>query len=115
MGTTESGKADAFRLLGLAQRAGALVAGTDATRRSIRSGEARMILTAADASSVQLRKIEKTMKNRAIPRAVLGDRATLGAAVGRGPTTAVAVTGATFVDELTKRLATEGRTDRWEE
>ena len=96
-----------FRLLGLARRAGALVPGTDAVRQSIRNGEARLLVTASDASSVQLRKIERTMNDQAIPRVTLGDRATLGTAVGRGPTSAVVVTGASFADELTKRLVVD--------
>jgi ribosomal protein L7Ae-like RNA K-turn-binding protein len=99
------GKADAFRLLGLARRAGAAVPGTDAARRALREGEARLILMAADASSVQLGKISRLMENRSVPRAILGDRATLGAALGVGPVSAVAVTVATFAEEIQRKLA----------
>jgi ribosomal protein L7Ae-like RNA K-turn-binding protein len=98
------GKAEAFRLLGLARRAGAVVPGTDAARRAVREGEARLILMAEDASRVQLDKIRRLVENRSIPRAILGDRATLGAAVGAGPVSAVAVTAATFADELQRKL-----------
>lgn len=111
----ESGRAEALRLLGLARRAGAVATGTDAARRAIRTGEARLVLTADDASRVQLDKIEKTLRNQAIPRVTLGDRATLGTAVGRGPTTAVAVTGASFAAELTKQLGAAGHPDEPEE
>ncbi len=97
-------KAEAFRLLGLARRAGAVVPGTDAARRAVRKGEARLILMAGDASRVQLDKIRRLVENRSIPRAILGDRATLGAAVGVGPVSAVAVTMATFAEELRLRL-----------
>lgn len=100
----EQGKAEAFRLLGLARRAGAVVPGIDAARRAIRGGEARLILMAADASSVQLDKIRRLLDNRSIPRAILGDRVTLGAALGAGPVSAVAVTVATFADELQRKL-----------
>ncbi|MEQ8328961.1 MAG: ribosomal L7Ae/L30e/S12e/Gadd45 family protein [Longimicrobiales bacterium] len=99
-------KAEALRLMGLARRAGAVATGSEATRRAIRSGEARLVLTADDASRLQLEKIERELRNQAVPRVILGDRATLGAAVGRGPTTAVAVTGASFAAELCKRLGT---------
>ena len=98
------GKAEAFRLLGLARRAGAVVPGTDAARRAVREGEARLILMASDASSVQLGKIRRLLENRSIPQAILGDRATLGAAVGAGSVSAVAVTAETFADELQRRL-----------
>jgi ribosomal protein L7Ae-like RNA K-turn-binding protein len=102
------GKAEAFRLLGLARRAGAVVPGTDAARRAVREGEARLVLMASDAASVQLDKIRRLLENRSIPRAVLGDRVTLGAALGMGPVSAVAVTVASFADELRRRLGLDG-------
>ncbi len=113
--TKESRTAEVFRLLGLARRAGAVVPGTDAARQAIRQGEARLVVTAGDASPVQMKKIERTLKNQAIPRVTLGDRAMLGAAVGRGPTSAVVVTGASFAAELTKRLGAECLPDELEE
>ena len=96
----ESQRPSAFRLLGLARRAGAVAPGTDATRRSLRRGEARLILMARDASSVQMDKIIKLMAKRPIPQAVLGDRDTLGAAIGKGPTSAIAVTDESFAKLL---------------
>lgn len=99
------GRADeALRLLGLARRAGSVAPGTDAARRAVRAGEARLILMAGDASSVQLDKIRSVLKNRPIPRGTLGDRATLGAAVGRGPVSAVAVTAESFAGQLSAKL-----------
>lgn len=74
-----------------------------------------MVVIAEDASSVQMAKVEKAMRNRAVPRRVLGDRDELGAAVGRGPTSVVAVTGASFADELIKRLADGRGPDELEE
>jgi len=101
------GKAEAFRLLGLARRAGAVVPGIDAVRRALREGRARLVLTATDASGVQLKKIRRMLDDRSIPQARLGDRATLGAAIGTGPVSAVAVTVATFAKELQRRLEAE--------
>ena len=99
-----SRRADALRLVGLARRAGAVVPGTVAARRAVVRGEARLILMAGDASSVQLDKIRNVLKNRPIPRGTLGDRATLGAAVGRGPVSAVAVTAESFAAQLSTKL-----------
>lgn len=93
-----------LRLLGLARRAGGVAPGTDAVRRAIREGEARLVLMAGDASSVQLDKVRTTLKNRTIPQAVLGDRNTLGAALGLGPLSAVAVTNASLADQLVAEL-----------
>lgn len=102
-----SRKSELFGLLGLARRAGAVVSGTEAVRRAIREGEARLVLTAGDASGVQLDKIHKTMRDRPIPRATLGDRSTLGAAVGLAPVSAVAVTHPSLAARLLEGLTEE--------
>lgn len=102
MGTSR--RPEAFRLLGLARRAGAVAPGTDAVRRAIREGEAQLILMASDASGVQLKKIRTTVHDRTIPQAVLGDRDTLGSAVGLAPLSAVAVTNASLADRLLQEL-----------
>ena len=110
----ESRTTSALRLLGLARRAGAVAPGTGAARRAIREGEAQLVLIARDASSVQVDKIRTTMHDKAIPQVVLGDRNTLGAALGLGPLTAVAVTSATLAEKLVRELEVprnEGSTD----
>jgi len=94
----------AYRLLGLARRAGAVAPGTEAVRRAIRAGEALLILMAEDASSVQLEKIRKMLHDRSIPRAVLGDRNMLGAAVGLAALSALAVTDRSLADRLAAEL-----------
>ena len=100
-------RAETLRLLGLARRAGAVAPGTDAARRSVRRGEARLVLMAGDASGVQLDKIRKELKRRPIPQAILGDRATLGAAIGKAPLAAVAVTDESFATRLLQDLEHE--------
>ena len=105
-----SPRAEALRLLGLARRAGAVVSGTEAVRGAVRQGEARLILMAADASDGQLDKVRRTMMNRPIPRATLGDRAILGTAVGRAPVSVVAVTGASFAKQVQRLLGLDDDT-----
>jgi len=105
----ESRTRSAHRLLGLARRAGAVAPGTDAVRRAIREGEAQLILMAGDASGVQLEKIRTTLNDRSIPQVILGDRSTLGAAVGLAPLAAVAVTSRSLADRLVAEL--EGADD----
>ncbi len=107
----ESRTRNALRLLGLARRAGGVAPGTEAVRRAIREGEARLVLIAGDASSVQMDKIRTTMHDRTIPRVILGDRDTLGAALGRGPISAVAVTQRSLAERLAEELGGEGGTD----
>ena len=102
MGTSR--RAKALALLGIAQRAGAIVKGTEAARRALRKGEARLILTAEDGSETQRRKVLALARNREVPCRELGDRNELGAAVGSGPLTVIGITGAGFAKELQQRL-----------
>jgi ribosomal protein L7Ae-like RNA K-turn-binding protein len=103
-----SRRAEALQLLGLAQRAGAVVSGTERARRAVLQGEARLVLMAGDASRVQLDKVRQVLQDRPIPQGTLGDRATLGAAVGRAPVSAVAVTAESFADQLRLQLGIGG-------
>lgn len=102
-----SRRPEILRLLGLARRAGAVVSGTEAVRGALRQGEARLVLMAEDASASQLDKVRRTLVNRPIPRATLGDRAMLGAAVGRSPVSVVAVTDPSFAKGIAAKLPPE--------
>jgi ribosomal protein L7Ae-like RNA K-turn-binding protein len=91
---------DVMQLLGLARRAGALAPGVEAVRQAVRDGTARVVVLARDASPLQLDKIGRTKHGRAVPTAWLGDRDVLGAAVGLGPLSAVAVTNAALAEQV---------------
>lgn len=99
-----SGASEGLALLGLAQRAGAVARGTDATRRAIERGEARLVVLAEDASPAQLEKILKSMARRSLPRGYVPSRAELGAALGAGPLSAVAVTKALLAARIARVL-----------
>ncbi|HUF76920.1 MAG TPA: ribosomal L7Ae/L30e/S12e/Gadd45 family protein [Longimicrobiales bacterium] len=93
-----------YGLLGLARRAGAIVPGTAAVRDSVRSGEAKLVLLAGDASVAQLDKVRRILEKRSVPQVSLGDRAALGAAVGTGPISAVAVTSTPLAGRMLTEL-----------
>lgn len=94
----------AGQLLGLAQRAGAVVRGVDAVRRALRAGEARLVIVAGDASTVQLKKVRGLLEHREVPCRTLGDRSFMGAALGGPPLSAVAVTEEGFAERLLRSL-----------
>ena len=98
-----------FGLLGLARRAGGVAPGTEAVRQAIRDGEARLVLLATDASRAQIEKVQRTLAGRPqVPHAVVGDRGTLGAALGLAPVTAVAVTHAAIAEKMRTELEGSG-------
>ena len=102
MGTSR--RAEALALLGIAQRAGAVVKGTDATRRGLRQGEVRLVIVAEDGSATQKKKVIPLAGARDVDVRMLGTRDELGRAVGRGPLTVVGITQPGFEKELRKRL-----------
>lgn len=94
----------ALEFLGLARRAGATAPGTDATRDAIRSGRARLVLLAGDASETQREKVVRLLRHRSVPSRVVGSRSELGRALGTGPLSAVAVTDPSIARALEERL-----------
>lgn len=97
-------ESEALSLLGLARRAGDTAPGTDATRRALRAGGVRVVLTAADASKTQLKKILGLLRSRSVPHRVVADRSTLGKALGTAPVSAVAVTNPSLAQRILEEL-----------
>jgi len=95
---------EALALLGLAQRAGAVVKGTEATRNALRKGDARLVIVVADGSEIQRGKVLPLAEAKGIPWVSFSSMSELGAALGSGPTATVAVTRDRFAGEIRKRM-----------
>ena len=105
MGRRESPReSEALGLLGLARRAGAVSRGVDATRRSLESGEVRLVLFATDASETQFKKVRNLIRRRGVPVLRISDRDLLGRAVGRSALSVVGVTERSFARQLLERV-----------
>jgi ribosomal protein L7Ae-like RNA K-turn-binding protein len=102
-----SRKSEALGLLGLAQRAGAVVKGTDATRSALRRGQARLVILATDGSETQQEKVLPLASAQGVPWRRLGSMDELGGALGTGPLAAVAVTERAFAGEIRQRLGSD--------
>ncbi len=97
-------ESEALGLLGLARRAGAVVPGVDATRRSLGAGEVRLVLLARDASENQFKKVRSLIRSRGVPVRMVSARAALGRALGRSTLSMVGVTATSFAAQLLERL-----------
>lgn len=95
---------DPLSLLGLAMRAGGVAAGVEATRQAIRSGEAGLVLVAGDGAPGQTEKVRRTLAGSGVPHLETESAEAMGAAVGRPPLTAVAVTDASLAGALRRAL-----------
>lgn len=99
--TTEPGADErVLGLLGLARRAGSVVRGVSAVRDAVRSGEARLVILAEDASAGQLGKLTGLLEAREVVVRWMESRERLGLAIGQAPISALAVTTQSFAEAL---------------
>ena len=87
-------------LLGMAARAGAVISGTDRVREAARGEGVRLVLLARDASANSREKLVPLLTARGISHVIRYDRNELGAAIGRGPLSAVGVMDRALADRL---------------
>lgn len=87
-------------LLGMATRAGAVVTGTDRVREAARAGTLQLALLASDASDNSRGKLLPLLTVRGISHVIRYERNELGAAIGRGPLSAVGVVDAALAGRL---------------
>lgn len=92
-------------MLGLAARAGAALPGTERVREAARSGVLEIALIASDASDNSRNKLLPLLDARQIPYAVVGDRAALGAAVGKAPISALGITDRKLASRVKEMLS----------
>jgi predicted RNA-binding protein YlxR (DUF448 family) len=90
-------------LIGLARRAGAVVAGFEKVRATLKTGAAHLLIAARDGAADGRGKVRMLAPNLAIMTAL--DANELGAALGRDTVVHAVVTNAAFA----RRIGTEGR------
>jgi ribosomal protein L7Ae-like RNA K-turn-binding protein len=92
-------------LLGLAARAGALVAGTEGVRAEVRGGKVQCVLLASDAAAGQRSKLIPLLDARGVRHYTGFSRAELGRATGRAPTSAIGIKDAGFAQRAQELAA----------
>lgn len=97
-------RSDLLGFLGIANRAGVVVRGTDAVRQALRSRQAALVLLAHDAAPGQRGKLTGLLAATETPAVELGSREELGRALGASPLSAVAVRPSTFAERLQREL-----------
>jgi ribosomal protein L7Ae-like RNA K-turn-binding protein len=95
-------------MLGLAARAGALAMGTEQVREAARAGKLRLAIVATDASENSREKLIPLLAARGISHVIRFDRSELGAAVGRGPLSAVGILDGKLADRLRTLMSASG-------
>ena len=89
-----------IRLIGLANRAGKVRAGTFVTEKLIREGNAPLVVIAKDGSEKQKEKITELAKNNNIDYIILGTKDELGEILGKSETISLVVTDMNFINGI---------------
>ena len=93
--------------LGFAMRAGDIACGEFLTEEAIRSGRARLVIVAEDASDNTKKKFRNSCQYYRVPFALYGSKETLGKAVGKEFRASMAVLNPGFAASIGKNLDLE--------
>lgn len=101
---TERSERAALRAVGMARRAGCVAVGARAVREAGRDRRLALILLARDASANSRERLQRLHARSGARLVICGDRSSLGAAVGRGPTATLGVTERGLAGLVLKKL-----------
>ncbi len=90
--------------IGLAKRAGKLVAGEMAVEQCVRSGKAKLLLIATDASAATKERYQNMASYHEAPWRFALPKDEMGGAIGKGTRAAAAVTDKGLAAMIVKRL-----------
>ena len=93
-----------FSILGLAKRAGMVLAGEALVENAVRQAQAKLLILAKDASDNTKKKFHNSALYYGIPIIEVGTKSELGHAIGEEYRAIVAVTDSGFVEKLQQIL-----------
>ncbi|MCM3132024.1 ribosomal L7Ae/L30e/S12e/Gadd45 family protein [Paenibacillus polysaccharolyticus] len=90
--------------LGLSMRAGKLLTGDEIVHKAIRSGEAKMVIVAGDASANTQKKFRDKCGTYKVPLLIGLDRDRIGSSIGKDTRVVLAVTDLGFAKMISKQV-----------
>ena len=94
----------ALNMLGLAKRAGRVVSGEFSTEKAVKTGKARLVLVASDASANTRKMFSDMCAWYKVPILVFARKAELGHAIGQEMRASAAVTDENFARTIEQRI-----------
>jgi len=91
-------------MIGFAKRSGNLANGFTAVSIHLKKGNAKLVIVSEDIAEDSKRKISNLCKNHGIRLLAHGSRDEIGAAIGRGPTTSIAILDKKFAKIVEENL-----------
>lgn len=89
-------------LIGLAMRAGKIASGEFSTEKAVKSGRARLVVVASDASDNTKKKFYNMCAYYQVPCETAGDKETLGHAIGKEYRASLAVLDENLAEAILK-------------
>ena len=89
-------------LIGLAMKAGQVVSGEFSVEKCIKSGKAKLVIIATDASENKKKKFEDKCKFYHVPMIIYSTKETLGTALGKGLRSSITLTEDGFKNAILK-------------
>ncbi len=97
---------DLYSLLGLCQRAGKLISGNDMVEAAVRGNKVSLLIIAQDIGDSMNKRYRDKAKFYNVPIVVFGEKDYIGANIGKGPRSAVAVCDKGFAESFIKKYQT---------
>lgn len=91
-----------LNIIGLATRAGKTVCGSEGALSAVRSGKAKLVVLAEDASPTTVKRLTDKCKSFGAPLISAGNKHSLGKITGREQVAVIAVTDSNFAGELNR-------------
>ena len=89
-----------IRLIGLANRAGKVRAGTFVTEKLIKEGNAPFVVVASDGSQTQREKLIQLINKYKVDHIIFGTKEELGQILGKSETVCLVVTDINFINGI---------------
>lgn len=104
-----------YSSLGFAMRAGKVATGEGTVLTAVRSGKAKLVILASDASDNTQKKFRDKCAHYHVPLVEYGDRSGLGAAIGKLDRVIIAVLDGGFAEMITKCVAKPAEVEKIDE
>lgn len=98
-----------YAMLGMAMKAGKVASGEFATEKSVKGGQAHLVLVAEDASDNTKKMFTNMCLFYKTPRCVCGTKEELGFAIGKAMRASLAVTDENLAKAVSERLEQAGK------
>lgn len=93
-----------YAMLGMAMKAGKVASGEFSTEKSVKSGNAYLVIVSEDASNNTKKKFSNMCQFYEVPRYFFGTKEELGSAIGKGMRSSLAITDENFAGSIEKNL-----------